>query len=128
MDLLLGAFTGIAAAAWLALRRPRTAFAAWAVLALVRVMFWAVVADRTHEQSVGTLTGTVALGAGGIYQGGHPPAAGGRGRPPAAARQPGKRREGGNRQISGRFRPLRAGSRGLSPDGDPDTAGPADKR
>ena len=50
MDLLLGAFTGIAAAAWLALRRPCTAFAAWAVPALVHVMFWAVVADRTMDR------------------------------------------------------------------------------
>ena len=32
------------------LRRPCTAFAAWAVLALVHVMFWAVVADRTMDR------------------------------------------------------------------------------
>ena len=50
MDLLLGAFAGISAAIWLASRTPRTAFQAWIVLALVHVMFWAVVADRTMER------------------------------------------------------------------------------
>jgi hypothetical protein len=30
--------------------RPRTAFQAWIVLAVVHVMFWAVVADRTMER------------------------------------------------------------------------------
>jgi hypothetical protein len=50
MDLLLGAFAGVSGAIWLASRTPRTAFQAWIVLALVHVMFWAVVADRTMER------------------------------------------------------------------------------
>jgi hypothetical protein len=50
MDLLLGAFAGVSAAIWLASRTPRTAFQAWIVLAVVHVMFWAVVADRTMER------------------------------------------------------------------------------
>ncbi len=50
MDLLLGAFAGTGAAAWLASRTPRTAFQGWVVLAFVHVMFWAVIADRTMER------------------------------------------------------------------------------
>jgi len=50
MDLLLGAFAGMSAAIWLASRTPRIAFQAWIVLAVVHVMFWAVVADRTMER------------------------------------------------------------------------------
>lgn len=50
MDLLLGSFAGIGAAIWLASRTPRTALQAWIVLALVQLMFWAVVADRTMER------------------------------------------------------------------------------
>ena len=50
MDLLLGAFAGMSAAIWLASRTPRIAFQAWMVLAVVHVMFWAVVADRTMER------------------------------------------------------------------------------
>ena len=50
MDLLLGAFAGMSAAIWLASRTPRIAFQAWIVLAVVHVMFWAVVADRTIER------------------------------------------------------------------------------
>jgi hypothetical protein len=50
MDLLLGAFCAISAAAWLASRTPRSAYQAWIVLAIVRVMFWAVVADRSMDR------------------------------------------------------------------------------
>jgi hypothetical protein len=50
MDLLLGAFCAISAAAWLASRTPRSAFQAWIVLAIVHVMFWAVVADRSMDR------------------------------------------------------------------------------
>jgi hypothetical protein len=50
MDLLVGAFCAISAAAWLASRTPRSAFQAWIVLAMVHVMFWAVVADRSMDR------------------------------------------------------------------------------
>jgi hypothetical protein len=47
MDLLLGAFAGITAAAWVCSRRHRQAVSALAVLALGHVAFWAGVADRS---------------------------------------------------------------------------------
>ena len=50
MDLLVGAFCAISAATWLASRTPRSAFQAWIVLAIVHVMFWAVVADRSMDR------------------------------------------------------------------------------
>ena len=50
MDLLLGAFAGIGAAAWLMSRAPRLALQGWIVLALVHVILWSVVADRTMER------------------------------------------------------------------------------
>ena len=50
LDLLLGSFAGIGAATWLASRTPRTALQAWTVLAIVHLLFWAVVADRTMER------------------------------------------------------------------------------
>jgi hypothetical protein len=47
MDLLLGAFAGIVAAAWICSRTPRHALAALTMLAVVHVAFWAAVADRS---------------------------------------------------------------------------------
>jgi hypothetical protein len=47
MDLLLGAFAGIMAAAWVCSRRNTHTAAALAVLAAVHVAFWAGVADRS---------------------------------------------------------------------------------
>jgi hypothetical protein len=47
MDLLLGGFAGMMAAAWMCSRERRQAVAALAVLAFVHVAFWAGVADRS---------------------------------------------------------------------------------
>jgi hypothetical protein len=47
MDLLLGAFGGIIAAAWVCSRRHAHATVALAVLAAVHVAFWAGIADRS---------------------------------------------------------------------------------
>jgi hypothetical protein len=50
MDLLLGAFGAVGAAVWVASRTPRAAFQAWIVLAVVHLMFWAVVANRSMDR------------------------------------------------------------------------------
>jgi len=50
MDLLLGTFGAIGAAAWLAARTPRAAFLGWIALAITHVMFWAVIADRSMDR------------------------------------------------------------------------------
>jgi hypothetical protein len=47
MDLLLGAFAGIMAAARVCSRAQAQALAAYAVLIFVHVAFWAGVADRS---------------------------------------------------------------------------------
>jgi hypothetical protein len=47
MDLLLGAFAGVMAAAWVCSRAHRQAVGALAVLTFVHVAFWAGVADRS---------------------------------------------------------------------------------